>query len=140
MRKPTLKEATEAVSKMPKKAREKLFSGLRKNSTMAAGAWATQNKHCLKDWMEYCGVDNPAQIDYTEPHVYIENILNNPEYRSICLYGSIEDKELFLYSQLTTKEYMDMYFIGDGTGAYCELEKDKGKEGKEWYQKQQMSN
>lgn len=130
----TVKEAAKALSKLPKKARNKMFCGLT-DHRMIGGAWQLQNKACYKEWQKYCNVSRPEDIDYNEPHVKIECMLNNPLYRKRLSYGTREEIETLIYSQLTTDEEMDLYFVGDGTGAYCELEKDGGVKAKQWYKK-----
>ena len=77
----------------------------------------------LAQWCEYCGVDNPNDIDYNEPHVAIEYLLCDPVNIKLIRSKKQDDKQL-VYSQMT-EEMLDIYFNEQDpkTGTrYCDLE------------------
>lgn len=77
----------------------------------------------LGQWCEYCGVDNPNDIDYNEPHVAIEYLLCDPVNIKLIRSKNKDDKQL-VYSQMT-EEMLYIYFNEQdpNTGTrYCDLE------------------
>lgn len=75
----------------------------------------------LDDWCEICGVDDPKDIDYNEPHVAIEFLLCDPVNIKLLRSKRIEDKQM-VYSQMT-EEMLNIYFNEEQNGTrYCDLE------------------
>ena len=76
----------------------------------------------LGQWCEYCGVDNPNDIDYNEPHVAIEWLLCDPVNIKLIRSKKKEDKQI-VYDQMTP-EMLEIYFNEQSeTGTrYCDLE------------------
>lgn len=77
----------------------------------------------LSQWCEYCGVQNPQDIDYNEPHVAIEYLLCDPVNIKLLRSKNDADKQL-VYSQMT-EEMLFIYFNekDEKTGTrYCDLE------------------
>lgn len=72
-------------------------------------------------WMDYCGVDDPMDIDYNEPHVAIEFLLCDPVNIKLIRSKKMEDKQK-VYDQFTD-EMMWIYFNEEQNGVrYCDLE------------------
>lgn len=75
----------------------------------------------LDQWCDYCGVTDPKDIDYNEPHVAIEFILCDPVNIKLIRSKNPADKML-VYSQFTD-EMMNIYLNEEQNGVrYCDLE------------------
>lgn len=75
----------------------------------------------LDQWCEYCGVEDPKDIDYNEPHVAIEYLLCDPVNIKLIRSKNPADKML-VYSQFT-EEMMNIYLNEEQNGTrYCDLE------------------
>lgn len=75
----------------------------------------------LDQWCEYCGVTDPKDIDYNEPHVAIEFLLCDPVNIKLIRSKNPADK-MIVYSQFT-EEMMYIYLNEEQNGTrYCDLE------------------
>lgn len=75
----------------------------------------------LDQWCEYCGVTDPKDIDYNEPHVAIEFLLCDPVNIKLIRSKNPADKML-VYCQFT-EEMMNIYMNEEQNGTrYCDLE------------------
>lgn len=115
------------LEKMKPHKREFIYCKVGKKESLRVGFQYHLNESCYEEWMKYCNVNNVNDIDYNNPNVAVEFTLNDPYYRNICIYGSIEEKESILYT-LFDDEMKKLYFIDSGDGVpYCCLEKkDRG--------------
>lgn len=75
----------------------------------------------LDQWCDYCGVTDPKDIDYNEPHVAIEYLLCDPVNIKLIRSKNPDDKML-VYCQFT-EEMMNIYMNEEQNGTrYCDLE------------------
>ena len=75
----------------------------------------------LDQWCDYCGVTDPKDIDYNEPHVAIEYLLCDPVNIKLIRSKSMDDK-MKVYCQFT-EEMMNIYMNEEQNGVrYCDLE------------------
>lgn len=75
----------------------------------------------LDQWCEICGVTDPMDIDYNEPHVAIEYLLCDPVNIKLLRSKNQDDKQL-VYSQMTD-EMLYIYFNEEDNGTrYCDIE------------------
>lgn len=89
----------------------------------------------LDQWCDYCGVTNPKDIDYNEPHVAIEYLLCDPVNIKLIRSKNPDDK-MKVYCQFT-EEMMNIYLYEEQNGVrYVDLETKsmvslaRGKKGK----------
>lgn len=90
----------------------------------------------LSEYMRECGVDNPDDIDWNNPVVYVAHLLHDPLYRHYIIHGTKKQKQIVY--DLMTPEQLDIYYnyVGDNGGRFCDLESRKGrKECKKRYKK-----
>lgn len=75
----------------------------------------------LEQWCDYCGVTDPNDIDYNEPHVAIEYLLCDPVNIKMIRSKNPDDKAK-VYCQFT-EEMLFIYFNEEQNGVrYCDLE------------------
>ena len=75
----------------------------------------------LDQWCDYCGVTDPKDIDYNEPHVAIEYLLCDPVNIKLIRSKNTDDK-MKVYCQFT-EEMMNIYMNEEQNGVrYCDLE------------------
>ena len=75
----------------------------------------------LDQWCDYCGVTDPKDIDYNEPHVAIEYLLCDPVNIKLIRSKNRDDK-MKVYCQFT-EEMMNIYMNEEQNGVrYCDLE------------------
>ena len=71
-------------------------------------------------WCEICGTDNPAEIDYNEPHVFIEHLLCDP----VNLHKLRDKKTRHEIYEMMPPEVLDVYLheVDENGTRYCDLE------------------
>lgn len=76
----------------------------------------------IDDYMNICGVDSPDLIDWSNPHVAIMHLLNDPLNNHIIMHGTPEQKQS-VYDQMTP-EMLDVYwnFTDEHGSKYCDKE------------------
>lgn len=74
----------------------------------------------LQRWCEICGTDNPAEIDYNEPHVFIEHLLCDP----VNMHKLRNAKTRQEVYDLMPPEVLDVYLheVDEHGARYCDLE------------------
>lgn len=90
----------------------------------------------LDDYMAICQVDDRSKIDWSNPHVALMHLLNDPLNNHIIMHGSALQKQS-VYEQMTP-EMLDIYWnYTDEHGArYCDKEDAKArKRDKRMYKK-----